>query len=112
MECDPYEPNYAQGGNEWPERTESLPEIDCPQKWTVSGDRSHQEMDGGQKWMAAREGLQREMDNMGWIPSRDEWRQNMDLNWIWMADRMWMAGDGSLETDDNQSHFLYEATQL
>jgi hypothetical protein len=80
--------------------------------WMTAGDGSRPEMDRGQRWIAAREGLRPEMDDKRWIPSGDGSRQDMDLDRIWMDDRRWMAGDGSRETDDNQSPFQNEATKL
>jgi len=64
------------------------------------------------RWIAARDGLRPEMDDKRWIPSGDAVWPDMDRDWIWMDDRRWISGDGSWETDDNQSPFLYEATKL
>jgi len=86
--------------------------MDCGQRWIAHGDGSRPEMDRGQRWIAAREGLWLEMDDNRWIPSGDGLGQVMDLDQIWIDNRRRMAGDGSRETDDNQSPFLYEATRL
>jgi len=63
-------------------------------------------MDSGRRWIAAGNGLRPEMVNKRWIPSGGGSRQDMDRDQIWMDDRRWMTGDGSRETDDNQSPFL------
>jgi len=70
------------------------------------------------RWIAAREELPPEMDDKRWIPSGDRSRPDMDRDRIWMDDRIWiddrrwMTGDGSRETDDNQSPFLYEDIEV
>jgi len=59
------------------------------------------------------------MDNKRWILSGDILWPDMDRDWIRMADRRWittgyglMTGDGSQETNDNQSPFLYEDIEV
>jgi len=51
------------------------------------------------------------MDDKGWIPSGDGLCPEMDLDRIWMDDWRWITGDGSRETDDNQSPFRYADIQ-
>jgi len=43
---------------------------------------------------------------------RDGSRPDMDRDRIWMDDRRWISGDGSRETDGNQSPFLYEDIEV
>ena len=57
--------------------------------WITAGEAWWPEMLGGWRGIAAGQGLRPELD-----------------------DRRWIKGDGSSETDDNQSPFLYEATKL
>jgi len=46
------------------------------------------------------------MAGTNWITAGDGSWQDMDRDPIWMDNRRWMTGDGSRETDDNQSPFL------
>jgi hypothetical protein len=81
--------------------------------WITAGDGLRPEMDRTRKCIAARDGSRPEMDRgQRWIPCGDGSRQDMDLDRIWRDDRRWMAGNGSRETEYNQSPFLYEATKL
>jgi len=64
------------------------------------------------RWIAAREELRPEMDDKRWIPPGDRSRPDMDRHRIWVDDRRWTIGDGSRETDDNQSVFLYEDIEV
>jgi hypothetical protein len=61
--------------------------LDHSRRWIAAGDGSHPEMDRGRRWIAAGDGS----------------RQDMDRDRMWMKDRRWISGDGSRETDDNQS---------
>ena len=45
IECCPYQPNYAQGGNKWLEPTGSQPEMDPGQRWMAPREESRPEMD-------------------------------------------------------------------
>jgi len=56
--------------------------------------------------IAAGDGSRPEMVNKRWIPSGGGSRHDMDRDRILMDDRRWVTGDGSRETDDNQSPSL------
>jgi hypothetical protein len=58
-------------------------QLDHSRRWIAAGNGSRPEMDRGRGWIAARVALRPEMD-----------------------DRRWISGDGSRETDDNESPSL------
>jgi len=100
-ECNPYEPNYAQGGNDVEEPTGSHLEMDRTRRWITAGTGSRPDMDPDQRWIGAG----------NWL-TEDGSLKDMDLDQIWMDDRRSMAGDGSREMDVNHSPFLYEASKI
>ena len=69
------------------------PEMDCGRRW-ITRDGSRPVMDRGRKWIAT---------GYGWMTGGG--RPEVD-------DRRCISGDGSRETNDNQSPFRYEATKL
>jgi len=76
----------------------------------AAGDRSRSERDCGRRWMT-RDGTSPDVDR-GRIWIAAGYGCMTGGGWQEVDDRSWISGDGSRETDDNQSPFLYEAMKL
>jgi hypothetical protein len=60
----------------------------------------------GTSWITAGDGSRPEMDDKRWIPSGEGSGPDMNSDRIRMDDRRWISGDGSRETEGNQSPTL------